>query len=281
MSKSFKESKEQLYSLAQLATKKIYENKYLSQQIMEYEKQINLIKGFLIKCSAFEVDKKINIKLIFEEIKKMHDLLESSNKILIEEKNNLSQKINSYIDKIFSEDSINKQNLKNAQKDNLILESLLKEKDSQIMKINNKIKEKSKNIFCFYDKKEKIVKKSLALKYSYYALTVSSKNLNKELVYFNFFKNICKKYNLKKEALSKKIKLLKEIIKNFEKVAKQKDISKIFSEDEQNSIIEDYFDLNNQKSLKINSEKKINFLTVSQLFDINNNEGKAEEIIDV
>lgn len=277
--KSFKESKEQLYSLAHLAIKKIYENKYLNQQIFQHQNQISSIKTFFIKCSSLEGDKKMKIKLIFDEIKKIHDLLESSNKILKEEKNKLSKKINGYIDEIISEDSLEKQNLKQTQKDNLILESMLKEKDSQILKISNKLKI-SKKLFHYYDKKERKINQNIALYYLYNNLDILSKDLNKELVYFNYFKNKCTKNNNKKKVLSIKIQLFKDILKKFEEIAKKKDISKIYSEDEQNSIIEEYLDLNNQKNSNIKSKTKINILTVSQLFDINNDEGKEEEIID-
>ena len=47
-----KESKELLYSLAQTATEKIYENKFLVQEIDALKKNIELIKDFLVKYST-------------------------------------------------------------------------------------------------------------------------------------------------------------------------------------------------------------------------------------
>ena len=59
--------------------------------------------------------------------------------------------------------------------------------------------------------------------------------------------------------------------------------SKKYKEDEQdenNNKLKEYLDINAQKSERQKLESKINILTVSELFDVNYNEGKNEEIID-
>ncbi len=47
-----KESKQIIYSLAQTATEKIYENKFLIQQIDSLKNCIKLIKEFLVQYSS-------------------------------------------------------------------------------------------------------------------------------------------------------------------------------------------------------------------------------------
>ena len=50
-----KESKQIIYSLAQTATDKIYENKFLIQEIDSLKNSIKLIKEFLIQYSSLEI----------------------------------------------------------------------------------------------------------------------------------------------------------------------------------------------------------------------------------
>ena len=277
--RKIKESKEKIYSLAQSATNKIYENKFLSEQIFLYKTQINLIKETLIKFSKMENDKNSQKLFVYENINNIHNSLKTSNNKLKEEKNKLSEKYDAYETEIFNEETTLRQNLNQAQTDYIILESKVKEKSSNILKYNEEIKEIGKNRFFPPDKREVNAKKETCRNILDYKLNDSLKDLNRELIYFNMYNTHCIKYNTKKKKLSVKIKLLeqfKEILENFI----NNRVTKKFEEDEKNNILlKEISNKNNNKTSK-NKNGKINILTVSELFDVNNNEGKSEEIID-
>ena len=118
--RKIKESKEKIYSLAQLATNKIYENKFLHEQISLYENQIKLIKQLLIKCSKLDNDNNSKTNFIFEVINNITSDLKISNKKLEEEKNKRAQKLELYEDEIFNEDTTIRQKLKLSEIDNFI-----------------------------------------------------------------------------------------------------------------------------------------------------------------
>lgn len=280
--RKIKESKEKIYSLAQLAINKIYENKNIIDQIFLYENQIKLIKELFNKFSSLDNDKNTKLKFILEEINKILNILKSSNTKLKEEKNKISKKFDTYEDEIFNENSTLRQNLKQEKIDNFLLESQIIEKNSEIKKLKDILKELERNKFYPHDKKEKIIKKDESLYYLDIDLESSSKYLNKELLYFNLNKTQIIKDNSKIKTLSTKTQLLKEIIGLFLKIMNNNH-SKKYKEDEQdenNNKLKEYLDINAQKSERQKLESKINILTVSELFDVNYNEGKNEEIID-
>ena len=279
--KKVKESKEKLYSLAQLATNKIYENKFLSERIFLYQSQIKLIKETLINFSKLEIDKNSQKSFFYENINNIHNSLNISLKKIKEENNKLSEKLEAYEEEIFNENTTIRQNLKQAQTDYLILESKLNEKKSNILKYNDILKDLGKHKFFPPDKKEINVKKAISEDVLDNNLNYELKDLNRELIYFNIYNTQCIKYNTKKRNLSTKIKLLEQIIEIFEKYMRNR-LTKKFEEDEQNNILlKELSNINkNNPSRNKNENEKINILTVSELFDVNNNEGKAEEIID-
>jgi len=280
--RKIKELKEKVLSLAQLATDKIYENKFLIEQISVYENQIKLIKDFLTKLSSLGNDENSKRKIIFDEINNIHNQLKISNKRAKEENSKLSQKIVSFQDEIFNEDTTLRQNLKINKIDNFILEYQLKKNDVRIKQLNDKLKELGENKLFSTEKKELKVSDNVGCYYIDNDLEISSKILMKELLFFNISNTQCIKYNTKKKKLLDKIQLLDELVNAFKKNIKKTD-TKIYKEDKEDELNNFILkDINNQKSSrnKQEKEKKITLLTVSQLFDVNNDEGKSEEIID-
>ena len=280
--RKIKESKEKIYSLAQLASNKMYENKFLSDQIFLYQNQIKLIKETLIKLSKLESDKNTTKSFIYENINDIQKSLKISSKKTAEENNKLLEKNELYENEIFNENTTLRLNLAQAQTDYLILESRLKEKNSNILKYKGILKDIEKNKFFPPDKKEINAKTSVSENVLDSKLNNILKDLNRELIYFNIYNNQIIKYNTKKKNLSNKIKLLEQIIAIIEKYMKNNRFTKRFEEDEQNNILlKELSNLNKKNtSQNKNGNIKINILTVSELFDVNNNEGKEEAIID-
>ena len=277
--RKIKESKEKIYSLAQMATNRIYENKFLHEQVSLYEDQIKLIKDFLIKCSKLDNDKNYKTNFIFEEINNITNLLKISNKKLKEEKNKRAQKLELYEDEIFNEDTTIRQKLKISEIDNFILQFKIKENNSHILKLNNVLKDLEVNRLFPPEKKEIKVKNEISTSYLDDNLENSSKKLNRELLFYNLYNTSCIKFNTKKNNLQKKSEFLEELIEILKKALK-KDISKIYKEDEDYNIqLKELINSNNQTT-RNKSKTKIEILTVSQLFNVDNDEGKAEEIID-
>ena len=282
--KKIKESKEKIYSLAKVASNKINENKYITQQITLYENEIKTIKEFLIKCSSLEGDENNKKKIIYDNINNNYNMLKSIYLKLKEDKNKISQKCSAYEDAIFNENTTLRQDLKIKNIDNFILISQLKERDFQILKLKNKIKD-FQNLFSL-EKKEIKASNNVGCYYLDNDLESSSKKLNKELLYFNLYNRECRVSMAKLKTLSKKNEYYEEIINYFEKNLGNRNTQK-FKEDDGiiNIIMQNNNELINTKrnKKKIKSPKKlkkINILTVSELFDINNDEGKSEEIID-
>lgn len=276
-----KESKELLYSLAQTATDKINENKILIQEIDSLKNKINLIKEFLIQFSSLNKQNTSNNNLIIDGINNIHFSLKKSNEILQKENAKFNQKLNSYADDIFNEEESLREGLKKNRLDNFILLSKLKEKDDEI---NNLTKLIEAFIIAKMFPIEKIDKK-IGYNSGYYYLNNSKEQfatyLMKELLYFNLYNTHCTKQDSKKKKLQEKINYYNEIISYIKTLTKK---GKIFKEDLNNNHnnIEDLTNkikLTNSQKNK-NSSNKIDILTVSQLFDVNNDEGKSEAIID-
>ena len=153
--KKIRESKEKIYSLAKQASNEIFENKYITQQISIYENEIRSIKDFLFKCSTFEGDENMKKKVIYDNINHNYNMLKSFYLKLKEEKNKISQKCMAYEDEIFNENTTLRQTLKINAIDNFILESQLKEKDYQILKLKEKLKN-AENLFSSEKKETKV-----------------------------------------------------------------------------------------------------------------------------
>ena len=275
-----KESKQIIYSLAQTATEKIYENKFLIQQIDSLKNCIKLIKEFLVQYSSLNAKNPSEKNLILDGINNICFSLKQSNQKLLKDKTKFFEKLNIKLDDIFNEKETCRQVLKTSKIDNFILISKLKEKDDEIFNM-------TKLIEAFIIAKlfpvEKIDKK-IGLNTGYYFLDTSKEqlaaNLMKELLYFNVYNTHCTKQNAKKKRLQNKINYYNEIIPYIKKYIQQ---GKIFEEDlEKNENLEiqnNKIEINSSKKVK-NKSTKIDLLTVSQLFDVNNDEGKSEAIID-
>ena len=275
-----KESKQIIYSLAQTATEKIYENKFLIQQIDSLKNCIKLIKEFLVQYSSLNAKNPSEKNLILDGINNICFSLKQSNQKLLKDKTKFFEKLNIKLDDIFNEKETCRQVLKTSKIDNFILISKLKEKDDEIFNM-------TKLIEAFIIAKlfpvEKIDKK-IGFNTGYYYLDTTKEqlaaNLMKELLYFNVYNTHCTKQNAKKKRLQNKINYYNEIIPYIKKYIQQ---GKIFEEDlEKNENLEiqnNKIEINSSKKVK-NKSTKIDLLTVSQLFDVNNDEGKSEAIID-
>ena len=273
-SQKLKESKEKIYSLAQNATKSINENKYLLEEISFYEKQLKLIKDIFVNSTKFEEDKDKLKNYITTEISNIHNLLKSSKSKLKEEEKKLVTKIDLFYDTIFDENFPNKNELKEKDIDNLLLIYQIKEKDFQILKLNKMIKDLENSYYSLYNlkkqKKEIKVSDNTGCYYLDDDLENSTKKLNRELAYYNYNNSQLIRLNSKKKHLLKKKKLFDKFIRFCE--GKKIKESRIFKEDEDKNPP--------KKDDGKNEKKKDVFLTVSKMFDVNNEEGKEEAIID-
>jgi len=288
--KKIKESKEKIYSLAKLASNEIYDNKNITQQISLYENQIKLIKDFLFKCSKIEGDENTKKKIIYECVDNNYHILKNEYLKLKEQKNKISQKCSSYEDEIFDEKNALRQSLELNKIDNFILLSQLKEKDYQILKLKDKIKEINSNYLFSNQKKEIKVNNNVGCYYLDNHLETFSKKLMKELLYFNIHNTECVKLNTKLKKLTKKFEYYNEIVNIFEKKViiniKNRYKEDKFNNNNSNNHANNIYDKKgngnkiSKKNLGNKKDKKINILTVSELFDINNDEGKTEAIID-
>ena len=127
--KKIKESKQQFQFLAELCNNIIYENNFLEEKKLQYNKQLNIIKSILKNKNN-----SLNIK---KELKQIHESLIKSNNSLKKENSNLYNKLSSFKDKI-SKDGIfsDKQKLTNVKSDNLLLIYQLKEKEYIIKRLS-------------------------------------------------------------------------------------------------------------------------------------------------
>ena len=276
-----KDTKQIIYSLAQTATNKIYENKLLTQEIVFLKTNINLIKEILIKYSSINTNDESKKKFIFDGINNIHNSLKKSNEKLYNEKMKLNKKLENDLDKIFNEKESLRQELSNKKIDNFIILSQLEEKDIQIKTISNLI-----NSFIIakmfpIEKLDKKIGFGTGCYYLDNAKQKLSDQLMNEILYYNLYIKTCVKLNTKKKKLQKKINYYNEIISYIRKLNLR---GKNYSEDiNNNEKDENILDITNklggsQKNKK--KLKKIDILTVSQLFDVNNDEGKSEAIID-
>jgi hypothetical protein len=272
--KKVKESKEKIYSLAQNATKSIYENKFLLEEISFYENHLKLIKDIFLNSANFEGDKSKLKNYLTTEISNIHNLLKTSKTKLKEEEKKLVKKIDFFNDKIFDENLPIKTEIKEKNVDNLLLTYQIKQKEFQILKLNKMIKDLENSYYNLAEYKKQIRERNVSDNIgSYYIdedLENLTKKLNKELVYYNY--NNCQliRLNSKKKHLLKKKKIFDKVIKFCE--GKKIKESRIFKEEEVNA--------SPKKNDDKNKKKKAEFLTVSKMFDVNNEEGKEEAIID-
>ena len=273
-----KKSKQIIYSLAQSATDKIYENKYLIQEIDSLKKNIKLIKEFLIQSSSLNAKNPSEKNLIFDGINNIHFSLKQSNEKLLKEKNKFHQKINIYQEYIFEEKEEIRQQLKNCKIDNFILFSKLKEKDDEISNLTKMIESFIVDKIFPMEKIDKEIDYNRGYYYLHNMKEQLATQLMKELLYFNLYNTHCTKQNSKKQRLQEKINYYNEIIPFIKKYIKK---GKIYEEykNKNNKDINDKIRMNNSQNTKKISNK-IDLLTVSQLFDVNNDEGKSEAIID-
>ena len=276
-----KDTKQIIYSLAQTATNKISENKLLTQEIVSLKTNINLIKEILIKYSSINTNDESKKKLIFDGINKIHNSLKKSNEKLHNEKMKLKKKLENDLDKIFNEKESLRQELSNKKIDNFIILSQLEEKDIQIKTISLLI-----NSFIIakmfpIEKLDKKIGNETGCYYLDNAKQKLSDQLMDEILYYNLYIKTCVKLNTKKKKLQKKINYYNEIISYIKKLNLGR---KNFTEDiNNNEKNENILDITNKLVGSQNNKKKfkkIDILTVSQLFDVNNDEGKSEAIID-
>ena len=332
--KKIKESKQQFQFLAELCNNIIYENNFLEEKKVQYNKYLNIIKNILK-----EKNNNLNIK---KELKQFHDSLKKSNNSLKKENNNLYNKLCSFQDKISKDGSFSdKQKLTNAKSDNLLLIYQLKEKEYIIKRLHKAIESMRINKYFKESKRESSVNN----KWGQYYITLNLNDFGQKLMgqceNFIQYNNKCFKKEKEKNRLTYKKNCLNEVINFFTKELGSKNKIKesdnkiknsnknnkkllmqtmILQNEKELSLFEgkeDYLDENlcidkerennendfnnttnnttqylediglnknintetkNKKNKKKNS--KIDFLTVDELFDINNHEGKEEAIID-
>ena len=276
-----KDTKQIIYSLAQTATEKIFENKLLNQEITSLKNNINLIKEILIKYSSINANDEKKKKLILEGVNNIHNSLNKSNQKLNNEKMKLNKKLESDLDEIFNEKEELRQELSTKKIDNFIILSKLEEKDIEIRTITQLI---NSFIIAKMFPVEKLDKK-IGYETGCYYLDNSKEKLARqllnELLYYNLYIKTSVKLNAKKKKLQNKINYFNEIISYIKKL---KFGGKSFIEDiKMNNQKNNIIDIKNKLSGSQKSKKqlkKIDILTVSQLFDVNNDEGKSEAIID-
>ena len=376
--KKINQSKQKIQSLAEQCKNKIYENKFLVQQKERFTKQINFIKDILINNSRSENNnsninnnEQIKKTYLIEKMKELHNSLVTLNYNLKNEKKKLDNKLSSYKDNLFKDDSINKQSFTNMQFDNFLLIYQLKEKEDNINLLNKSFTSIRENMY-FKEPKREI---SVNDKWGEYYIKVNLINLSEKLMNesqnFISFNNKCFKKEKEKNKFKKKIEYYNEVIrylndylgkkvdnenKSVNQIKKnntnkksikdkkifkdKKDLTKtilitndnelslfdnkddLFDEnlliDEEKKKIEKNNNLNDEKNKekeedefytsafinehnyenlfkknshemksnynnnikKKNTKTKMGFLTVDELFDINNHEGKEEAIID-
>jgi hypothetical protein len=273
-SKKIRESKEKIYSLAQNAIKGIYENKFLLEEISFYENHLKIIKDIFLNSTKFEEDKSKLKDYITTEISNIHNLLKTSKSNLEKEGKKLVNKIDLFNDKIFDENMPIKTEIKQKNEDNLLLTYQIKQREFQILKLNNMIKDLENSYYSLSNFKKQIKEIKVSDNVGYYYIDEDlenlTKKLNKELVYYNYNNSKIVILNSKKEHLLKKEKYFNKVIK-FCEGEKLKE-SRLFKEDEDKN--------SPKKDDGKNKKKKPEFLTVSKMFDVNNEEGKEEAIID-
>ena len=351
--------KEQIISLATNAKTKINENKILSEQIDNYNKQILLIKTFMNKYTQNnkltenipnEIDK------IKNEFKNYHQQLKKSVEELKEITKKIKQKYETNSDIYFDDNSGNNLNYKQIQVDYFILSYSLEQKMNIIKKLKESIHfSKDYNIFR-EPKRETLVNSRYTEDYIDDINQEMQRYALYEIKQFNKYNNKCRKKLKKVINYKNKINVFKQIINYFKQVNhgktnynnKQNQIVKLnnnninnnnlysnsivknkkivnkknYKNEEENNMYNtinqyNYIGLNNDDfgdnledlntyetdqtfnlgkninnnlySLTNNNKKiipdskkskKINLPTVEELFDLTNNEGEKEAIID-
>ena len=266
-----KESKKLINSLAKLASDKINVNNFSKKLIYYYESQIKLIKDLIVKLSALNKEDKNYKNEIIQEISNINNILDTSN--IKKEIDKINQKYLSQKELIFDDNYSVTAELKDIKIDNFILSYQIEEKNFVIDKINSVLDENSMNNFFLSGKILRFVNDYTGSYYFEEKLDSASKILTMALNYFNIYNTQNIKLNSQKKALLNQINELKELIQ----ILKKKTNNKCFKEDDNNL----YDILINKISVeKKEPKKQINLLTISELFDVNNEEGENEAIID-
>ena len=313
-----------------------------------------------------------NSRALNEDLKVYYNSFITKNFQLKKEHEKMLTKYKKYKDDLLNRNSMNKQQLSNAEYDNLILIYQLKEKDDIIKSLEKSFNSLNKSMYFKENKREIQVNNKWGEYYLTLNLNSLSEKMMEECQNFIQFNNKCEKNEKEKSKINKKIQIYEELIKYFknclgynmaksnknkysikeneninanknnknkssfkDKISLTKTIIisndnklSLFDNDislfEENLIIDEekkknnnnndniynnnespkgkvqlYYsginvneyenlfrfksanDLNHVKNQNKKCSKSIkNFLTVDELFDVNNHEGKAEAIID-
>jgi len=336
--------KEQIIILAEDATSKIIKNRLIISQIDNYNKQIEVIKLFMKKCSKNKkiIDNNnsknsVNNLFIISEFEKFIRNLKNKIEFLKSEISKIKQKYDSNNDKYFTVDIANER----VQEDAFILSYSLTQKLNIIKKLKESIHlSKDYNIFQ-EPKRETLIDRKIGEE----NIDRINENLQRYALYeikqFNKYYNRSQRKLKKRDFYKNKIQIFNQIINYFKQNSQNKGNNNLYNH-YNNSIIKSkkplinkfykkedaksntntniYSSLNNtelnpstrndteiinylgnsqtinypnnysnlfpsftfNKSIQRNSfkKKKLKIPTVDELFDLANNEGEKEAIID-
>ena len=336
--------KEQIIILAEDATSKIIKNRIIISQIDNYNKQIEVIKLFMKKCSKNKkiIDNNnsknsVNNLFIISEFEKFIRNLKNKIEFLKSEISKIKQKYDSNNDKYFTVDIANER----VQEDAFILSYSLTQKLNIIKKLKESIHlSKDYNIFQ-EPKRETLIDRKIGEE----NIDRINENLQRYALYeikqFNKYYNRSQRKLKKRDFYKNKIQIFNQIINYFKQNSQNKGNNNLYNH-YNNSIIKSkkplinkfykkedaksntntniYSSLNNtelnpstrndteiinylgnsqtinypnnysnlfpsltfNKSIQRNSfkKKKLKIPTVDELFDLANNEGEKEAIID-
>ena len=336
--------KEQIIILAEDATSKIIKNRLIISQIDNYNKQIEVIKLFMKKCSKNKkiIDNNnsknsVNNLFIISEFEKFIRNLKNKIEFLKSEISKIKQKYDSNNDKYFTVDIANER----VQEDAFILSYSLTQKLNIIKRLKESVHlSKDYNIFQ-EPKRETLIDRKIGEE----NIDRINENLQRYALYeikqFNKYYNRSQRKLKKRDFYKNKIQIFNQIINYFKQNSQNKGNNNLYNH-YNNSIIKSkkplinkfykkedaksntntntYSSLNNtelnpstrndteiinylgnsqtinypnnysnlfpsftfNKSIQRNSfkKKKIKIPTVDELFDLANNEGEKEAIID-
>ena len=214
--------KEQILILAEEATKKINQNKILSEQIENYNKHIQMIKSFMNKYSASnKITEKINdntnkILFIKNEFKNYFHQLKLAVEELREATKKIKQKYETNSDIYFDDIAGDNLNYKQIYVDSFILSNSLEQKLNIIKKLKESIHySKDYNIFR-EPKRETLINTRYAEDYIYDINLELQRYALYEFKQFNKYNNKRIKKLKKVNNLKNKISIYKHIINYFE-----------------------------------------------------------------
>ena len=337
--------KEQIIILAEDATSKIIKNRLIISQIDNYNKQIEVIKLFMKKCSKNKkiIDNNnsknsVNNLFIISEFEKFIRNLKNKIEFLKSEISKIKQKYDSNNDKYFTVDIANER----VQEDAFILSYSLTQKLNIIKRLKESVHlSKDYNIFQ-EPKRETLIDRKIGEE----NIDRINENLQRYALYeikqFNKYYNRSQRKLKKRDFYKNKIQIFNQIINYFKQNTQNKGNNNLYNNQYNNSIIKSkkppinkfykkedaksntntntYSSLNNtelnpstrndteiinylgssqtlnypnnysnllpsftfNKSIQRNSfkKKKLKIPTVDELFDLANNEGEKEAIID-